>query len=78
MMCDYIGANWFVEGLGRKKLSGLQPWHVGKNKKLPAGLCSNFDGITYATIRAASHSTQIEKPRQTSSHEALFQIKGQP
>lgn len=59
MACNFLGDEWFVEGLGLKVLEGRRMWHEGGQV---AGFLKRFQNIDLVTIRGAGHMVPEDKP----------------
>lgn len=66
-VCNFLGDEWFVDGLGRKVVEEYSMWKVNKQV---AGFVKHYDGITFATIRGSGHMVPGDRPQ-----EALEMIK---
>lgn len=60
-VCNFLGDEWFVDGLGRKVIADYSVWKVGKQV---AGFLKHYDGITFATVRGSGHMVPQDRPRE--------------
>jgi carboxypeptidase C (cathepsin A) len=59
MVCDFIGAQVFLDGLKLPVVQNSTKWiHNG----ITAGFVKRYDGLTFTTIRGAGHPAPIQKP----------------
>jgi cathepsin A (carboxypeptidase C) len=59
MVCDFIGAEIFLEGLKLPVVKNSTKWvHNG----VTAGFIKRYNGLTYTTIRGAGHMAPTQKP----------------
>ena len=58
-VCDFIGSQQFVDGLGLKLTQNYRKWSVNG---LTAGFVKRFEGITFITVRGAGHMVPKDKP----------------
>ncbi len=59
LVCDFLGCQQFVDGLGLKLTQQYQKWTV--NGEI-AGFVKRYEGITFITVRGAGHLVPIDKP----------------
>lgn len=50
--CNYLGDEWFAEGLGFNTLREFEPWLVNSTGQV-GGFVKIFDGFAYTTIRGS-------------------------
>lgn len=60
-VCNFLGDEWFVDGLGRKVIRDYSTWKVGKQV---AGYLKHYEGITFATVRGSGHMVPQDRPRE--------------
>jgi cathepsin A (carboxypeptidase C) len=59
LVCDFLGDQQFVDGLGLTLKQKYKPWsHNG----VTAGFVKRFDGLTFMTVRGAGHMVPTDKP----------------
>lgn len=68
-VCNFLGDEWFVDGLGRKVLRDYSTWKVDKQV---AGYLKHYDGITYATVRGSGHMVPQDRPREAFEMMKIF------
>lgn len=70
LRCDFLGTKWFIESLGRRKVTDFEPWRDASGQIL--GHVQQFDGLTFATILGAGHSPTGSRPALVYSMLDLF------
>ena len=60
-VCNFLGDQWFAEGLGRPTVQDYQPWFY---KKQIGGFYKLYDGLGFATVRGSGHTVPMDKPAQ--------------
>lgn len=65
IVCNFLGGQWFADGLNRTVLSQYRKWHLNGQV---GGFIKQYDGLTYATVRGSGHLVPTDKP------EAAFRL----
>jgi cathepsin A (carboxypeptidase C) len=58
LVCDFLGDQQFVDGLGLTLKQKYKPWTYNG---VTAGFVKRFDGLTFMTVRGAGHSVPADK-----------------
>ncbi|CAG2177428.1 unnamed protein product [Oppiella nova] len=63
-VCNFIGDQRFVDGLGFKKIGRYSPWTVdGKPDGVIGGFVEKYEkGLSFVLIRGAGHMVPHDKP----------------
>ncbi|XP_018024984.1 lysosomal protective protein [Hyalella azteca] len=59
MVCNFIGDQWFVDGLGYQVLEDHREWYSGPQV---GGFVKRFELLDYLTVRGAGHMVPEDKP----------------
>jgi len=64
LACNFLGDQWFVDGLNAPLKSNKRAWLVldEKNQKQIAGFVKDFEGISFMTVKGAGHMVPTDKP----------------
>lgn len=63
-VCNFLGDEWFVDGLNRKVIKEYTPWKVDKQV---AGFTKQYEGITFTTVRGSGHMVPSDRPKESFS-----------
>lgn len=59
-VCNFLGDEWFVDGLGRNVTQDYSAWKTPD--KQVAGFSKHYDGLTFTTIRGSGHMVPQDRP----------------
>jgi len=64
LACNFLGDQWFVNGLNAPLKSAKRPWLVvdEAGQKQIAGFVKDFEGISFMTVKGAGHMVPTDKP----------------
>ncbi|XP_067651737.1 lysosomal protective protein-like [Haliotis asinina] len=79
MACNFLGDEWFVNGLGIQTTSARKEWFykAEDGTKQVAGFVKQFDNLSLVTVRGAGHMVPTDRPVPGLEMFKSF-IKGQP
>uniref|UniRef100_T1IXT3 Carboxypeptidase n=1 Tax=Strigamia maritima TaxID=126957 RepID=T1IXT3_STRMM len=61
MMCNFLGDQWFVDGLNRKVVDDYTYWKLGSQV---GGFVKHYENLDLVTIRGAGHMVPTNKPKE--------------
>jgi len=66
MACNFLGDEWFVDGLGKKLLVQRRPWLVKDDLGYEqiAGYVKEFEKLSFVTVKGAGHMVPADKPKE--------------
>ncbi|PIK47317.1 hypothetical protein BSL78_15817 [Apostichopus japonicus] len=64
--CNFLGNQWFVDGLGAQDEVQWRPWLYFDGSDQIAGFIKEYEKIAFATVKGAGHMAPQDKPIATS------------
>ncbi|XP_069099611.1 lysosomal protective protein-like [Pleurodeles waltl] len=78
LQCNFLGDQWFVEGLHQKVQVNRRMWKYDDGNGLQVGgFVKEFPNISFLTVKGAGHMVPIDKPKAAFTVFSRF-IKKQP